>query len=103
MGDIKFDQGSGTLYEAHFAGGDLQMAAFRNALADDVQTALTPEASTIAGGVDMLSHWPAIDVDAAGNLYIAWGREWQRSPGRRRLILALNGRRADLGGARAGR
>jgi hypothetical protein len=72
LGDIKFDQGSGTLYEAHLAGGDLQMAAFRNSLAEDLQTALTPELGTIARGVDMLSHWPAIDVDAAGNVYIAW-------------------------------
>lgn len=72
LGDIKFDLRSGTLYEAHLVGGDLQLAAFRNALADDARTALTPEVGTVAGGVDMLSHWPAIDVDTAGNLYIAW-------------------------------
>jgi hypothetical protein len=72
LGDIKFDQGSGALYEAHLAGGELQMGSFCNSLAGDLRTALTPEVSTIARGVDMLSHWPAIDVDAAGNLYIAW-------------------------------
>jgi hypothetical protein len=72
LGDIVFDQGSGTLYEAHLEGGRLVMAAFRNALDPDVHTALTPEKHTIAPSVDMLSHWPAIDVDAAGNVYIAW-------------------------------
>lgn len=72
LGDIKFDHGSGTLYEAHFAEGDLQIAAFRNALAADPRTALTAELHTIAAGVGLLSHWPAIDVDSAGNLYITW-------------------------------
>jgi hypothetical protein len=72
LGDIVFDQGAGTLYEAHYAAGVLQIAAFRNALNLNVQTALTPETFTIADGVDMLSHWPAIDTDAKGNLYIVW-------------------------------
>jgi hypothetical protein len=72
LGDIVFDHGSATVYEAHYTGGTLQMAAFRNALHADVQTALTAEISAIADGVDMLSHWPAIDVDAKGNVYIAW-------------------------------
>jgi hypothetical protein len=72
LGDIKFDLDAGTLYEAHYDGGALQMAAFRNALVADVRTALTPELNTIADGVDLLSHWPAIDVDAAGNVYIVW-------------------------------
>lgn len=72
LGDIKFDDSSGTLYEAHLQGGSLQMAAFRNALEPDVSVALTPEVHDIADGVSMPSHWPAIDVDAAGNLYIAW-------------------------------
>jgi hypothetical protein len=72
LGDIVFDQGSATLYEAHYAEGSLQMAAFRNALDPDVHTALTPELNTVADGVDLLSHWPAIDVDADGNLYIVW-------------------------------
>ncbi len=72
LGDITFDNGSGTLYEAHYSGGALQMAAFRKSLDADVQTALTPELNTIADGVDLLSHWPAIDVDAAGNVYAVW-------------------------------
>ena len=72
LGDIKFDNGSGTLYEAHYQDGTLQMAAFRHALDADVQTALTPELNTVAEGVDLLSHWPAIDVDSAGNLYMVW-------------------------------
>jgi hypothetical protein len=79
LGDIKFDDASGTLYEAHLDGGALEMAAFRNALDPDVQTALAPEFHTIADGVDMLSHWPAIDVDAAGNVYIAWDESGQGS------------------------
>ncbi|MGH9051276.1 MAG: hypothetical protein ACRDY4_16215 [Acidimicrobiia bacterium] len=77
LGDIKFDDASGTLYEAHLDGGALEMAAFRNALDPDVQSALSPELHTIADGVDMLSHWPAIDVDAAGNVYIAWDESGQ--------------------------
>lgn len=72
LGDIVFDQGSGTLYEPHFEGGKLVIAAFRNALHPDVHTALTPEKHTIARGVNLLSHWPAIDVDSAGNVYVAW-------------------------------
>lgn len=72
LGDIVFDPGSATLYEAHYEGGNLVMAAFRSALASMDQTALTPEKHTIARGVNLLSHWPAIDVDPAGNVYIAW-------------------------------
>jgi hypothetical protein len=72
LGDIVFDQGSQTLYEAHYEGSSLIVAAFRNSLVPDAQAALTPEKHTIADGVNMLSHWPAIDVDSAGNLYIAW-------------------------------
>jgi hypothetical protein len=72
LGDLVFDHPSGTMYEAHLEGGTLQMAAFRNSLSPDLATALTPEVSPIAEGVDMLSHWPAIDLDSAGNLYIAW-------------------------------
>lgn len=72
LGDIKFDDGTGTLYEAHLSEGALQMAAFRNALDPEVQMALTPELHVVAEGVSMLSHWPAIDVDSRGNTYIAW-------------------------------
>ena len=72
LGDIVFDMSSGTLYEAHYGGGSLSIAAFRSALDPDATVALTPELSTIADGVSMLSHWPAIDVDARGNVYVAW-------------------------------
>jgi len=72
LGDMKFDNGSGTLYEAHYTDGNLQLAAFRKALDPNVDLALTPEINTVATGVDMLSHWPAIDVDSAGNVYIVW-------------------------------
>jgi len=72
LGDLKFDDGSATAYEPHFAGGALQVAAFRNALDPDVQTALTAEINDVATGVDLASHWPAIDVDAEGNVYIVW-------------------------------
>jgi hypothetical protein len=77
LGDIIFDQGNQTLYEAYYGGGrnnpePLQIAAFRNPLAEDHEVALTPELFTIAEDVTMLSHWPAIDVDSRGNLYITW-------------------------------
>jgi hypothetical protein len=77
LGDIKFDLRSRTLYEAHLDGGALQMAAFRHALDPDLTAALTPETHTIAEGVSMISHWPSIDLDAKGNLYIAWDESGQ--------------------------
>ena len=72
LGDIVFAMASKTLYEAHYDGGSLSIAAFRKALDLDPTVALTPEILTVATGVSMLSHWPAIDVDAKGNVYIAW-------------------------------
>jgi BNR/Asp-box repeat protein len=72
LGDIVFDMSDNTLYEAHYDGGSLQIAAFRKALDPVATVALTPELLTIATGVSMLSHWPAIDVDARGNVYVAW-------------------------------
>jgi hypothetical protein len=72
LGDIIFDQTAKTLYEAHYADGNLQIAAFRRALDPVATVALKPELSTVASGVGMLSHWPAIDVDSKGNLYITW-------------------------------
>jgi hypothetical protein len=72
LGDIVFDMATRALYEAHYSGGTLQIAAFRNALDPQASVALTPELNTIATGVGMLSHWPAIDVDSKGNVYIAW-------------------------------
>jgi hypothetical protein len=72
LGDIVFDMSSKTLYEAHYDGAALSIASFRKALDPDARVALTPELTTVATGVSMLSHWPAIDVDAKGNVYIAW-------------------------------
>ena len=72
LGDLAYDHTSDTLYEAHYDEGKLQIAAFRTPLVDDAEKALTPQLNTIATGVNMLSHWPAIDVDRAGNVYIVW-------------------------------
>jgi hypothetical protein len=72
LGDIVYDKVAKTLYEAHYLGGVLQIAAFRKALDPNPEIALTPDLLTVASGVSMLSHWPAIDVDPKGNVYIAW-------------------------------
>ena len=72
LGDLIFDRGTNTVYEPHFAGGSLQVAAFRNSLDPDPATALTAEIHTVATGVDLASHWPAIDTDVDGNVYITW-------------------------------
>jgi hypothetical protein len=77
LGDIKYDQRTDTLYEAHFSEGVLQIAAFRDPLNEDAETALTPKLHTIATGVSMLSHWPSIDVDSRGNVYIVWDESGQ--------------------------
>lgn len=68
LGDLMVDKSDGTLYEAHYGGGTLSMAAFRGARKDKFK----PDMSVIARNVDMLSHWPAFDLDPAGNLYITW-------------------------------
>ncbi len=68
LGDLRVDKRNGTLYQARYAGGELKMAAYRNARADD----LTAEEVVIADGVQMLAHWPSFDLDADGNLYITW-------------------------------
>jgi hypothetical protein len=69
LGDLRVDKHDGTLYEAHYDGKVLSMAAFRMARQDDLTH---PETNTVATGVDMLSHWPSFDVDRAGNLYMTW-------------------------------
>lgn len=70
LGDLRVDRSDGTLYEMHYSGdpAKLELAAFRNARADD----LTPQLHTVATGVDMRSHWPAFDLDSDGNLYVVW-------------------------------
>jgi hypothetical protein len=72
LGDIVWDHVRSSVYEAHYGRGVLQIAAFRRALAPDANKALSPTLYTVARGVSMLSHWPAIDVDRKGNVYIAW-------------------------------
>jgi hypothetical protein len=72
LGDLVFDDNTATVFEPHYDGGALQVAAFRNSLDPDPVVALTPEIHTVANGVDLASHWPAIDVDADGNVYIVW-------------------------------
>ena len=74
LGDIRVDKRDGTVYEAHYGtlGGvanTLSVAAFRDAR----NGTLTPtDTNPVATGVRMLAHWPAIDVDDAGNVYITW-------------------------------
>jgi len=68
LGDLRVDQTDGTLYEANLNNRLLMMSAFRKARQDD----LTPNQHLIVGDVRMRSHWPAIDVDPKGNVYIVW-------------------------------
>lgn len=68
LGDIKVDKSDGTVYEASLQGDTLWMSILRGARAGD----LSPIQMPIAGGVRMLGHWPAIDIDDEGNLYITW-------------------------------
>jgi hypothetical protein len=72
LGDLIYDTTSSTVYEPHYDGAALQVAAFRNALDADFSVALTPEIETVASGVALAAHWPAIDVDSLGNVYIVW-------------------------------
>ncbi|HVE99140.1 MAG TPA: hypothetical protein VNA12_08165 [Mycobacteriales bacterium] len=68
LGDIRVDKKDGTLYETQYNGNELIMRVFRNARQDD----LSFEDFVITDGVSMLAHWPAFDLDPAGNLYITW-------------------------------
>ena len=71
-GDLVFSRKTTTMYEPHRSSGNLQIAAFRDPLNPDPNVALKPKIYTVAKGVDMLSHWSAIDVDSVGNVYITW-------------------------------
>ena len=68
LGDIRVDKRTGTVYEANYRGGVLGVKAFRKARDGD----LTGEVGVVAEGVAMLAHWPTIDLDPSGNLYITW-------------------------------
>jgi YHS domain-containing protein len=68
LGDLQVNHSDGTLYEAHYDGKTLSLAAFRHARHNRFGVEVNP----IARKVEMLSHWPAFDLDARGNLYIVW-------------------------------
>jgi len=69
LGDIRVDKRNGTVYEAHYFGTNLSMAAFRHARTGDLTATDT---NLIASGVKLVGHWPAFDLDPAGNLYVTW-------------------------------
>jgi hypothetical protein len=69
LGDLQIDRRDGRLYEAYYENATLSMVAFPNARKGDLDKKLT---TIVASGVDMLSHWPSFDLDAAGNLYMTW-------------------------------
>ena len=68
LGDIRVDKRTGTVYEPNYQSNTLGVKAFRKARDGD----LTGEVGVVAEGVNMLAHWPTIDLDPAGNLYITW-------------------------------
>lgn len=69
LGDIRVDKRNGTVYEAHFAGGNLSVAAFRNARSGDLTKT---DDNVVAEGVRLISSFAAIDLDPSGNVYITW-------------------------------
>jgi hypothetical protein len=69
VGDIRVDKRTGTVYEAHYDGNKLNLAAFRHARTGDLKATDT---NLIASGVKMLAHWPAFDLDPSGNIYVTW-------------------------------
>jgi LPXTG-motif cell wall-anchored protein len=69
LGDIRVDKRTGTVYEAHYDGNKLSIAAFRRARTGDLKATDT---NVVAEGVRMLAHWPAFDLDPSGNLYATW-------------------------------
>ena len=74
LGDLQIDRRNGTLYESNYSGANLSLSAFRNARKGDLSKR---ESNPIATGVSMLSHWPSLDIDADGNLYITWDESGQ--------------------------
>ncbi|MCW2543291.1 MAG: hypothetical protein JWM40_843 [Frankiales bacterium] len=72
LGDIRVDKRNGTVYEAHYSQGNLAIAAFRNARAGNL---VATDTSLVAAKVRMVAHWPAIDLDPSGNLYITWDED----------------------------
>ncbi len=79
LGDLRVDKRDGTLYEMNYAAdGTLSLAAFRSARSGDLGNR---ELNVVARGVNLLSHWPAFDVDAQGNLYVVWDDAGLQTPG----------------------
>lgn len=72
LGDIRVDKRNGTVYEAHYAGNELIIAAWRNARNQDFKTRVDPEENVVFDDVHMIAHWPAFDLDDNGNLYVTW-------------------------------
>ena len=72
LGDIRVDKRNGTVYEAHYEGNELKIAAFRDARKQDFKTLVEPEENVVFDDVHMVAHWPAFDLDPNGNLYITW-------------------------------
>lgn len=75
LGDIRVDKRNGTVYEMHYGGSALEIAAFRDARTQDFVTKVDPDMNTVADGVHMNSHWPAFDLDPDGNLYVTWDED----------------------------
>jgi hypothetical protein len=69
VGDIRVDKRNGSVYETHYDGNKLNLAAFRKARSGDLKATDT---NLIADGVKMLAHWPAFDLDPSGNIYVTW-------------------------------
>ena len=69
VGDIRVDKRTGTVYETHYDGNKLSLAAFRKARSGDLTATDT---NVIFEGVKMLAHWPAFDLDPSGNIYVTW-------------------------------
>jgi hypothetical protein len=72
LGDIRVDKRNGTVYEAHYNSGNLEVAAFRNARAGNL---VATDTSIVASKARLLAHWPAIDLDPSGNVYITWDED----------------------------
>lgn len=69
IGDLRVDKRNGTVYEVHYTGGNLSVAAFRNARSGDLTKT---DDNIVAEGVRLISSFAAIDLDPSGNVYITW-------------------------------
>ncbi|HWC31977.1 MAG TPA: hypothetical protein VG709_02495 [Actinomycetota bacterium] len=85
LGDLQVDKRNGTLYEAWYDDDVLSMAAFRDARSNPFTTNVQPDLNEIARNVDMnfTAHWPSLDVDDHGNVYIVWSEDGNDGTGAR--------------------